>query len=161
MHMLPGPNAYRSIFRNPVGSRVCEAELEDGCIMVNWPSYGVPRRVHRRAHPVSRRAHVVFYQVTSLRAKGLQSPTLRWLKAINHGSVVRDILPLSKPHIGNGLPRMIRWSASNITNFYTVHVDDPLPTVIGNKVVEIEVRGDLVGYSIELQKHLHEGLKRL
>ena len=45
--------------------------------------------------------------------------------------------------------------------FYTTHVNDPLPAAVGDKVLEIVVRDNLVAHSREMSQQLHAGLQKL
>jgi 4-aminobutyrate aminotransferase-like enzyme len=82
--------------------------------------------------------------------------------------VVPDILTLSKT-LGNGLPlsavvtsnEIAKYCKENNFLFYTTHVNDPLPAAVGDKVLEIVVRDNLVQKSQMLGAKLHAGLKLL
>jgi 4-aminobutyrate aminotransferase-like enzyme len=82
--------------------------------------------------------------------------------------VVPDILTLSKT-LGNGLPLsavvtsngIAQYAKENGFLFYTTHINDPLPAAVGDKVLEIVVRDDLVSRSRLLGDGLQAGLIRL
>lgn len=88
--------------------------------------------------------------------------------AVNHDGVVPDILTLSKT-LGNGLPLSAVITSHSIANvcaerdflFYTTHVNDPLPAAVGDKVLEIVVRDDLVSHARRMGEMLHSGLNQL
>ncbi|KAJ4418742.1 hypothetical protein N0V85_001322 [Neurospora sp. IMI 360204] len=88
--------------------------------------------------------------------------------AVNHDGVVPDILTLSKT-LGNGLPLSAVVTSHSIANvcaerdflFYTTHVNDPLPAAVGDKVLEIVVRDDLVSHARQMGEILHSGLNQL
>lgn len=88
--------------------------------------------------------------------------------AVNHDGVVPDILTLSKT-LGNGLPLSAVVTSHAIADvceerdflFYTTHVNDPLPAAVGDKVLEIVVRDDLVSHARRMGDILHFGLNQL
>lgn len=88
--------------------------------------------------------------------------------AVNHDGVVPDILTLSKT-LGNGLPLSAVVTSHAIADvcaerdflFYTTHVNDPLPAAVGDKVLEIVVREDLVSHARQMGDILHSGLNQL
>ena len=90
------------------------------------------------------------------------------LFAINHDGVVPDILTLSKT-LGNGLPLSAVVTSTEIDSvckekgflFYTTHVNDPLPAAVGDKVLEIVLRDNLVENSRSRGRELHAGLHKL
>ena len=90
------------------------------------------------------------------------------LFAIDHEDVVPDILTLSKT-LGNGIPLSAVVTSTEIDRvckekeflFYTTHINDPLPAAVGDKVLEIVMRDDLVSNSRARGAELHAGLKRL
>jgi 4-aminobutyrate aminotransferase-like enzyme len=90
------------------------------------------------------------------------------LMAIEYEEVVPDILTLSKT-LGNGLPLSAVVTSAEIERvcverdycFYTTHVNDPLPAAVGDKVLEIVIRDNLVANSKAMGAVLHAGLKRL
>lgn len=82
--------------------------------------------------------------------------------------VVPDILTLSKT-LGNGLPlaavvtseEIGKFAKDNDFLFYTTHINDPLPAAVGDKVLEIVVRDQLVDNSRKLGQKLQARLKNL
>jgi 4-aminobutyrate aminotransferase-like enzyme len=84
------------------------------------------------------------------------------------GGTVPDILTLSKT-LGNGIPLAAVVTSNHIAKhakdngflFYTTHINDPLPAAVGDKVLEIVIRDDLVARSRRLGEKLQTGLKRL
>ena len=90
------------------------------------------------------------------------------LASTHYEGVVPDILTLSKT-LGNGIPLSAVVTSHEIERicterdfcFYTTHVNDPLPAAVGDKVLEIVLRDDLVSNSRQMGKLLHQGLKQL
>ena len=90
------------------------------------------------------------------------------LFAIEHEGVVPDILTLSKT-LGNGIPLSAVVTSDDIDRvckereflFYTTHINDPLPAAVGDKVLEIVMRDNLVSNSRARGAQLHAGLDRL
>ena len=90
------------------------------------------------------------------------------LFAIEHEEVVPDILTLSKT-LGNGIPLSAVVTSEEIDRvckdkdflFYTTHINDPLPAAVGDKVLEIVIRDNLVSNSRARGAQLHAGLKKL
>ena len=182
MHMLPAPNAYRSIFHNADGTYDWEKELDYGWDLVDRASCG------------SLAACIVECIQSSAGMHTLPPGYLRALKkhcekrgmllivdeaqtgigrcgdlfAINHEGVVPNILTLSKT-LGNGIPLSAVVTSSEIERvcserdyyFYTTHANDPLPAAVGDKVLEIVLRDNLVENSRRMGQQLRAGLDRL
>lgn len=151
MHMLPAPNAYRSIFRRADGSYDWEAELDYGWSLIDQASCG------------SLAAAIVECVQSSAGIHVLPPGYLRALKAhcerramllivdeaqtgigrcgdmvaIAHEEVVPDILTLSKT-LGNGLPLSAVVTSGEIERvaverdycFYTTHVCLPISSFL-------------------------------
>ncbi|KAI1394426.1 pyridoxal phosphate-dependent transferase [Hypoxylon trugodes] len=182
MHMLPAPNAYRSIFRKPDGSYDWETELNYGWSLIDQASCGSLAAVIVECIQSSAGIHVLpegYLKALKRHCerRGMllivdeaQTGVGRCgdLMAIMHEGVVPDILTLSKT-LGNGLPLSAVVTSAEIERvcverdycFYTTHVNDPLPAAVGNKVLEIVVRDNLVEHSRAMGKILHDGLKKL
>ncbi|KAL0068403.1 hypothetical protein AAF712_004481 [Marasmius tenuissimus] len=182
MHMLPAPNAYRSVFRKPDGTYDWQAELEYGWNMIDMSSCGSLAACI--VEPIQSSAGMHVLPEGYLKAlkehcekRGMllivdeaQTGVGRCgdLMAIMHEGVVPNILTLSKT-LGNGLPLSAVVTSAEIDrvcmerdfSFYTTHVNDPLPAAVGDKVLEIVVRDNLVERSRELGQFLHSGLKKL
>lgn len=182
MHMLPQPNAYRSVFRKPDGSYDWETELEYGWGLIDMASCGSLAACI--VEPIQSSAGMHVLPPGYLRAlkrhceqrdmllivDEAQTGVGRCgdLMAIIHEGVTPDILTLSKT-LGNGLPLSAVVSSAAVEKvcierdycFYTTHVNDPLPAAVGDKVLEIVVRDGLVSRSRELGKLLQAGLKKL
>lgn len=87
------------------------------------------------------------------------------LFAIQHESVVPDILTLSKT-LGNGLPLSATICSNAVARkaeernflFYTTHANDPLPASVGLKVLEIVLRDGLVEQARKSGARLHGAL---
>lgn len=90
------------------------------------------------------------------------------LFAIQHEDVVPDIITLSKT-LGNGIPLSAVVTSNEIDRackekgflFYTTHINDPLPAAVGDKVLEIVMRDNLVENSRARGRQLHAGLQKL
>ncbi|KFH45441.1 2,2-dialkylglycine decarboxylase-like protein [Hapsidospora chrysogenum ATCC 11550] len=182
MHMLPSPNAYRSVFRKPDGSYDWEAELEYGWSMVDMASCGSLAACIVECVQSSGGMHVLppGYLKAMKRhceARGMllivdeaQTGIGRCgdFVAVNHDGVVPDILTLSKT-LGNGLPLSAVVTSERIERvckerdffFYTTHLNDPLPAAVGDKVLEILLRDNLVEHARRLGQVLQDGLRTL
>lgn len=182
MHMLPAPNAYRSIFRRPDGSYDWEAELDYGWSLVDQASCGSLAALIVECIQSSAGIHVLPCGYLKALKKHCERRGMLLIvdeaqtgvgrcgdmMAILHEGVTPDILTLSKT-LGNGLPLSAVVTSAEIEKvcvqrdycFYTTHVNDPLPAAVGNKVLEIVVRDNLVNHSRAMGKLLHEGLRRL
>ena len=90
------------------------------------------------------------------------------LASVNYEGVVPDILTLSKT-LGNGIPLSAVVTSNEIEKvcserdfcFYTTHVNDPLPAAVGDKVLEIVLRDNLVENARARGKQLKDGLHKL
>ncbi len=182
MHMLPPPNTYRSIFRNPDGTYDWETELNYGWDLIDRASCGSLAACIVECIQSSAGMHVLPPGYLKALKKHCEKRGMLLivdeaqtgvgrcgdLFAINHEDVIPDILTLSKT-LGNGLPLSAVVMSSEIERvcterefcFYTTHVNDPLPAAVGDKVLEIVVRDNLVEHAREVGKDLHAGLKRL
>ncbi|KIX09030.1 uncharacterized protein Z518_00108 [Rhinocladiella mackenziei CBS 650.93] len=182
MHMLPPPNAYRSIFRKPDGSYDWETELNYGWDLIDRASCGSLAACIVECVQSSAGMHVLPPGYLKALKKHCEKRGMLLivdeaqtgvgrcgdLFAINHEDVVPDILTLSKT-LGNGLPlsavvmsnEIERVCAERDYCFYTTHVNDPLPAAVGDKVLEIVQRDNLVGHSRVMGLHLHAGLQKL
>src|SRR6201981_627915 len=88
--------------------------------------------------------------------------------AFEHGGVVPDILVLSKT-LGAGLPLAAVMTTDEVSRmadergflFYTTHVNDPLPAMVGLKVIEVVQRDGLARRAAELGERLKRGLLSL
>ncbi|KAI0880216.1 pyridoxal phosphate-dependent transferase [Annulohypoxylon maeteangense] len=182
MHMLPAPNAYRSIFRKPDGSYDWETELDYGWSLIDQASCGSLAAVIVECIQSSAGIHVLPTGYLKALKKHCECRGMLLIvdeaqtgvgrcgdmMAILHEGVTPDILTLSKT-LGNGLPLSAVVTSAEIEKvcverdycFYTTHVNDPLPAAVGNKVLEIVVRDNLVEHSRSMGKLLHEGLRQL
>lgn len=182
MHMLPPPNAYRSIFRNPDGSYDWETELNYGWDLIDRASCGSLAACIVECIQSSAGMHVLPPGYLKALKKHCEKRGMLLivdeaqtgvgrcgdLFAINHEGVVPDILTLSKT-LGNGLPLSAVVTSSEIERvcaerdfcFYTTHVNDPLPASVGDKVLEIVLRDNLVENSRTLGLRLQAGLQKL
>lgn len=182
MHMLPPPNAYRSIFRKPDGSYDWETELDYGWDLIDRASCGSLAACIVECIQSSAGMHVLPPGYLKALKKHCEKRGMLLivdeaqtgvgrcgdLFAINHEGVVPDILTLSKT-LGNGLPLSAVITSSEIERacterdfcFYTTHVNDPLPASVGDKVLEIVLRDNLVENSRSMGLHLQAGLQKL
>jgi 4-aminobutyrate aminotransferase-like enzyme len=182
MHMLPSPNAYRSVFRNPDGSYDWKAEMEYGWRMIDMASCGSLAACIVECIQSSGGMHVMPPgYLKALKAecekRGMllivdeaQTGTGRCgdMVAVNHDGVVPDILTLSKA-LGNGTALSAVVTSEKIEKvceergylFFTTHQNDPLPAAVGDKVLEIVQRDNLIEAVREKGKFLQAGLRRL
>lgn len=182
MLMLPPPNAYRSVFRKPDGSYDWEEELEYGWRMIDMQSCGSLAACIVECIQSSGGMHVLPSGYLAALKKHCEKRGMLLivdeaqtgvgrcgdLMATIHDGVVPDILTLSKT-LGNGLPLSAVVTNAEIDRvcserdycFYTTHVNDPLPASVGDKVLEIVVRDNLVEHSRAMGKILHDGLNKL
>ncbi|KAK4940046.1 putative secondary metabolism biosynthetic enzyme [Elasticomyces elasticus] len=184
MHMLPSPDAYRAVFRNPDGSHDWKTELDYGWSMIDKASCGslaavivepvqssggmipLPPGYMRalKAHCEQRNMLLIVDEAQT--AMGRSGD----LFAINHadnGGVVPDILTMSKT-LGNGLPLSAVVTSNHIAQhaeengfiFYTTHANDPLPAAVGLKTLQIVLRDDaaLLHHARRMGHQLHAGL---
>jgi 4-aminobutyrate aminotransferase-like enzyme len=181
-HMLPQPNAYRSIFRHPDGSHDWETELNygwalidqascgslaaclveciqgDGGIHVLPPGYLSALKTHCEARGM---LLIVDEAQTALGRTGA-------LFAFEHHDVIPDILTLSKP-LANGLPLSAMVTSTSLDAagrrhgflFFTTHTNDPLVAAVGNTVLDIVVRDDLATNAKARGEQLLAGLHHL
>lgn len=181
-HMLPQPNAYRSIFRHKDGTYDWESELNYGWSLIDEASYGSiaaclvecvqgdggihvlpPGYLKALKSHCERRGILLIVDEaqTGLCRTGE-------LFGIDHDKVVPDILTLSKP-LGNGLPISAMVTSAKIDQaakekgflFFTTHANDPLVAAVGEKVLEIATREDLLENVRARSQQLHAGLHRL
>ena len=182
MHMLPPPNAYRSIFRNADGSYDWEKELDYGWSLIDRASCGSLAACIVECIQSSAGMHVLPAGYLQALKKHCEKREMLLivdeaqtgvgrcgdLFAINHEDVVPDIITLSKT-LGNGLPLSAVVTSNEIDRvcterdfcFYTTHVNDPLPAAVGDKVLEIVLRDNLVEHSRRIGAVLLEGLNKL
>lgn len=183
---LPTPNAYRSIFRNPDGSYDWRTELDYGFSLIDKQSCGSLAAVI--LEPILSSGGMLCLPPGYLKALKQHCEARNMLMIVDEaqtgigragdmfafqhwpedGGTVPDILTLSKT-LGNGLPLSTVVASNKIAVFakekgflfYTTHVNDPLPTAVGDKVLEIVVRENLVQRSRDLGSKFHQGLHRL
>ncbi|USW54721.1 Putative aminotransferase class-III, pyridoxal phosphate-dependent transferase, major [Septoria linicola] len=183
---LSTPNSYRSIFRHADGSHDWKTELDYGWEMVDKQSCGslaavilepilssggmvvLPRGYLKRmkAHCETRGMLLIVDEAqTGVGRAGDMFAFQHWEE---DDGVVPDILTLSKT-LGNGLPlsavvtsdRIAEHAKDNGFLFYTTHINDPLPASVGDKVLEIVVRDNLVQRSRELGHKFQKRLRLL
>lgn len=181
-HQLPAPNAYRSIFRKPDGSYDWETELNYGWDLIDRASCGSLAACIVECVQSSGGMHVLPPGYLTALKKHCEKRGMLLiideaqtglgrtgdLFGFNHENVVPDILTLSKT-LGNGIPlsavvttpEIDRVCAERGYMFVTTHVNDPLPAAVGDKVLEIVLRDNLVENSRVMGLHLMAGLKKL
>lgn len=181
MFMLPSPNAYRSIFRKPDGSYDWEAELDYGWKMIDMASVGSLAACIVECIQSSGGMHVMPPGYLKALKKHCEKRGMLLIVdeaqtglrcgnfvAVDHEGVVPDVLTLSKA-FGNGLPLSAVVTSEKIEKvcmerdyfFYTTHLNDPLPAAVGDKVLEIIHRDNLIERSRESGKILQDGLLKL
>ena len=181
---MPAPNAYRSIFRHPDGSYDWKTELDYGFALVDRQSCGslaavilepilssagmhvLPRGYLKAVKQHCEKRNMLLIIDEAQTAIGRAGDMF----AFEHDGdgVVPDILTLSKT-LGNGLPlsavvtsdKIAKFAKEQNFTFYTTHINDPLPAAVGDKVLEIVVRDELVQHSRDLGVVLQAGLRRL
>ena len=180
--MLPSPDGYRTIFRHADGSYDWETELSYGWSQIDKASCGSLAAVIME--PILSSGGMItippgYMQAMNdhCRKRGMllivdeaQTGLGRCgeLFAIQHESVVPDILTLSKT-LGNGLPLSAVVTSNKIGQaaekqgflFYTTHANDPLPAAVGLKVLNIVLRDELPAQAQRLGQKLHAGLRLL
>lgn len=184
--VLPSPNAYRSIFRHADGSYDWKTELEYGFDLVDRQSCGSLAAVILepilssggmlelppgyikaiKEHCIKRGMLLIIDEAQT--GLGRAGDMFAFTHHQEDGGVVPDILTLSKT-LGNGLPlsavvtsnAIAKHAKENGFLFYTTHINDPLPAAVGDKVLEIVIRDDLVSRSRQLGFKLQAGLKKL
>jgi len=176
--MLPPPNAYHSPFRTTddgydwdgwkmvdhasCGSlAVCMVE----CIQSSAGMHVLPKGYLKALKKHCERRGMLLIvdeaQTGVGRCGSLMAST-------DYEGVVPDILTLSKT-LGNGIPLSAVVTSADIERvcaekdycFYTTHVNNPLPAAVGDKVLEIVARDNLVQNAKEMGELLHAGLHRL
>ncbi len=177
---IPAPNAYRRRF--PGIDLDWRVELKDAFAQIDAMSTGALAAFI--AEPILSAGGVIDLPVGYLKAlqeechkrgmllildeaqTGIGRTGLMY--AFERDGVVPDILTLSKT-LGAGLPLSAVITSKEIEEeayknnylFYTTHVNDPLPTMVGLKVLEIVQRDNLVGAARERGAQLKAGLNNL
>jgi 4-aminobutyrate aminotransferase-like enzyme len=180
--MLPAPNSYRSIFRNADRSYDWKTELDYGWSLIDEASCGslaaciveciqssagilvLPEGYLKALKQHCEKRGMLLIVDEAQTGVGRAGD----LFAIEHEGVVPDILTLSKT-LGNGLPLSAVVTSAEIDRvckekdflFYTTHVNDPLPAAVGDKVLEIVMRDNLVENSRARGRELQAGLAML
>ena len=182
-HMLPPPNAYRSIFRHPDGSYDWQTELDYGWSLIDRASCGSLAACIVECIQSSAGMHVLPPGYLKALKKHCEDRNMLLIvdeaqtgigragdvsAACHHEGVVPDIITFSKT-LGNGLPLSAVVTSHEIERvcterdfcFYTTHLNDPLPAAVGDKVLEIVQRDDLTTNSKRMGDILHSGLQAL
>ena len=184
--VLPTPNAYRSIFRKSDGSYDWQTELDYGFDLVDKQSCGslaavilepilssggmieLPPGYLKALKTHCERRGMLMIIDEAQTALGRAGDMFAFTHHPEDGGTVPDILTLSKT-LGNGLPlsavvtsnRIAQHAKDNGFLFYTTHINDPLPAAVGDKVLEIVIRDELVARSQKLGVRLQTGLRKL
>ncbi|KAF2101395.1 hypothetical protein NA57DRAFT_72838 [Rhizodiscina lignyota] len=183
---LPSPNAYRSIFRHADGSYDWQTELDYGFDLLDRQSCGSfaavilepilssggmlelpPGYLKALKQHCERRGMLMIIDEAQT-GIGRAGDMFAFQHHAEDEGVVPDILTLSKT-LGNGLPlsavvtsnKIAEFAKENNFLFYTTHVNDPLPAAVGDKVLEVVVRDELVERSRGLGEKLQSGLRKL
>lgn len=178
--MLPSPNAFRSIFRHSDGSYDWKKELDYGFDLVDKSSCGSLAALIIEPVLSSGGVHVLpdgylhairkhcnecdMLLIIDEAQTGLGRTGSMF--AFEHDGAVPDILTLSKT-LGNGFPLSAVVTSHAIAGtcqerdffFGTTHVNDPLATAVGHRVITIVVRESLSERSEALGKRLRAALE--
>lgn len=180
--MLPQPDAYRSPFRHNDGSYDWETELEYGWNLIDQASCGSLAACLVECIQGDGGIHALpsgYLKATKnhCEARGMllivdeaQTGLGRTGKlfAINHDDIVPHILTVSKP-LANGLPLSALVTSVEIDTrckdkgflFFTTHTNEPLLAEVGNTVLKIIIRDDLVQNAVARGEQLLTGLRDL
>jgi 2,2-dialkylglycine decarboxylase (pyruvate) len=172
---IPAPNAYRPRFPG-IDWRT---ELNDGFDLIDRQSTG--NLAGFIAEPILSSGGIIELPegyLAALKKKCIERGMLLILDeaqtgmgrtgtmfAFERDGVVPDILVLSKT-LGGGLPLAAIMTTDEISQmaddrgflFYTTHVNDPLPAMVGLKVIELVQRDELAARAAELGDRLKQGL---
>ncbi len=175
---IPAPNAYRPRFRGVDW----KTELDDAFDLLDRQSTG--NLAAFIAEPILSSGGIIELPkgyLADLKQKCVERGMLLILDeaqtgmgrtgtmfAFERDGVVPDILVLSKT-LGAGLPLASIMTTDEISQtadergflFYTTHVNDPLPAMVGLKVIEVVVRDRLATRAAELGDRLKRGLLSL
>ena len=175
---IPAPNAYRPGFAGVDW----QTELDDAFDLLDRQSTGNLAAVI--AEPILSRGGIIELPqgyLAALKQKCVERGMLLILDeaqtgmgrtgtmfAFERDGVAPDILVLSKT-LGAGLPLAAVMTSDEISQaaddrgflFYTTHVNDPLPAMVGMKVVEIVQRDGLAARAAVLGDRLERGLLSL
>ncbi|KAM0228227.1 hypothetical protein ACHAPO_010875 [Fusarium lateritium] len=182
MHMLPRPNGYRSVFRMPDGSYDWKTELDYGFDMIDSQSCGSLAACIVECVQSSGGMHVLppgylkalkehcVKRGMLLIVDEAQTGIGRCgsIAAFEEHGIVPDILTLSKT-LGNGLPLSAVVTSDDINQvckekgffFVTTHVNDPIPAAVGDKVLEIILRDNVIEGARKSGERLFDGLYKL
>jgi 4-aminobutyrate aminotransferase-like enzyme len=179
---LPQPNDFTSPFRHADGSYDWRTELEYGWSMVDQASCGslaacIVEVVQGDGGCVCLPPGYLRELKEQCKSRGMllivdeaQTGFGRTGKLFGceHDGVTPDILTISKP-LGSGYPVSAVVTSTKVDElcrqrgymFYTSHMNDPLPTAIGDKVLEIVLRDNLAKNALALGNWLKDGLIKL
>ncbi|MFK4047727.1 aspartate aminotransferase family protein [Roseomonas mucosa] len=176
---MPAPNPYRPRFTRPDGALDWERELDDAFDLVDRQSCGSLAAC--LLEPILSAGGIIelpLGYLTVLKRKCVERGMLLILDeaqtgmcrtgdwfAFQRDGVVPDILTLSKT-LGAGLPLSAAITSTEIEQrcfergftFFTTHVSDPLPALIGLKVLEILQRDRMAEVAAERGAQLRTGL---
>ena len=177
---IPAPNPYRPRFPGVTWQQ----ELDDSFDLLDRQSTGKPVLAAFIAEPVLSSGGILDLPpgyLAALQAKCRERGMLLILDeaqtgigrtgtmfAFERDGVVPDILTLSKT-LGAGLPLSAVMTTDAISAecdardflFYTTHVNDPLPAMVGLKVLEIVERDGLAARAVAMGARLRAGLQAI
>ena len=175
---IPAPNAYRPRFPGVDW----QTELNDAFDLLDRQSTG--NLASFIAEPILSSGGIIELPegyLTALKTKCVERGMLLILDeaqtgmgrtgtmfAFERDGVVPDVLVLSRT-LGAGLPLAAVMTTDEISQaaddrgflFYTTHVNDPLPAMVGLKVIEVVQRDGLAARAAELGDRLKRGLRAL
>ena len=179
---IPAPNAYRPRFRTPDGGLDWRSELDDGFDLIDRQSAGGLAAFI--AEPILSSGGVIDLPdgyLTALAERCRLRDMLLVLDEAQTGigrtgtmlafqreQMTPDMLTLSKT-LGAGLPLSAVLTTPEIEErahergflFYTTHVNDPLPAVVGLRVLDVVIRDRLRERAVTAGARLREGLLQL
>ena len=179
---FPAPYAYRSPFKKPDGSYDWETEMDFGWAMIDRQTVGslaafIMEPILSTGGILEPPAGYLERMSLECKKRGMlvimdeaQTGVGRTgqMFAFERDHIVPDILCLSKT-LGCGLPLASVSTTAEIERgckeagflWLTTHLNDPLTTAVGNKVLEIVVRDNLCQHAAERGQQLRAGLLKL
>ncbi|WP_316857947.1 aspartate aminotransferase family protein [uncultured Cohaesibacter sp.] len=180
--VIPAPDAYRPRFTNADGSLDWQTELDDAFKLIDCQTSG--KLAAFIAEPILSSGGIIelpLGYLAALKKKCEERGMLLILDeaqtgvgrtgtmfAFQRDGVTPDIMTLSKT-LGAGLPLAAIMTSSEIEQtayergylFYTTHVSDPLPAAIGNTVLDVVARDNLMQQAAQRGAQLRDGLLAL
>ena len=179
---MPAPNPYRPRFTRPDGTLDWERELDDAFDLVDRQSCGSLAAC--LIEPILSAGGIIelpLGYLAALKRKCVEREMLLILDeaqtgmcrtgdwfAFQRDGVAPDILTLSKT-LGAGLPLSAAITSAEIEQrcfergftFFTTHVSDPLPALVGLKVLEILGRDGMAAVAAERGAQMAAGLRAI